>query len=185
MNKTIKAVAVAAIIVPTLMFGGSKNFVDSKDYKDKEFRKCIIQDYSLLTEADGIDWSWKQSGIKLSDYKISLGSLENKAEKKKASETKAVTKAFADALLDLNENKKSKNITAEVCIYDIDDFSYGKAWIPFAGNYQMQEGIGIEMILKENGQTVAVLRDFSRSGQKIEDAAKKVAENLTEYIGKN
>lgn len=185
MNKAIKVISVVSIFIPALVFGGSKNFIDSKDYKDKDFRKCIISDYSVLTEADGIDWSWKKSDVKLSEYKVSLGSLDNKAEKRRTSETKAVTTAFKDAFSDLNENKKSKNLTADVCIYDIQEFSYGKAWIPFAGGYQMQEGVGVEVILKENGKAVAMLRDFSRAGQKIEDAAKKVAENLTEYIEKN
>lgn len=185
MNKSLKIVTAVLVLMPALVFGGSKNFTDSKDYKDKDFRKCIIQDYSLLTEADGIDWSWKKSDIKLSDYKISLGMLENKAENKKNSETKAIKNAFTDALSDIEGEKKIKHLTADVCVYDVQDFSYGKAWIPFAGYYQMQEGVGIEMILKENGQTVAILRDFSRAGERVEDAAKKVATNLTEYIGKN
>jgi hypothetical protein len=185
MNKTFKMSIAVALLMPALGLCGSDKFIDSKDYKDKGFRKCIISDYSVLTEGKGIDWAWKKSDVKLSDYKISIDSLENKAEKKKASETKAVTNAFKDALSDADGAKKTKTLVADVCIYEIDEFSYGKAWIPFAGRYQMQEGVGVEMILKDKGQTVAVLRDFSRSGERIEDAAKKVAENLTEFITKN
>jgi len=77
-------------------------------------------------------------------------------------------------------------LTADICIYEFQKFSAGKAWIPFAGGHQMQAGMGVEIILRNReGAVVAKIRDMARSGMNPTDAADESASNIRKHLEKH
>lgn len=185
MKKWISFGLATMLLSPVAGWCGSDKFIDSDDYKDKDFRKCIIADYTVLEEGDDVEWVWKNPDTKLQNYKLSLGNVNNKAEKEKSSDSKAVKEAFKEAISDM-KFKGKENLVADVCIFEVQDFSYGKVWIPFAGGHQAQAGVGVEVVLKDKGgKAVATFRHFTREGARTEEAAKEAAEDITDYIAKN
>lgn len=185
MRKMAGMGALAMLLLPIVGWCGGDKFVDSDEYKDKDFRKCIITDYTNIDEGDDVNWVWKNPDIKLENYKLSLGKVINKAEKEKSSDTKAVTEMFKEVISDI-KYKGKELLIADVCIYEVQDFSYGKAWIPFAGGHQAQAGVGVEVVLKDKAnKNVAMFRHFTRDGARTEEASKEAAEDITDYVMKN
>lgn len=168
---------------PLTALCGSDRFIDSDDYKDKDFKKGIISDYSDLHKGDDIDWLWTKPGTRLADYKINVVKFENLADELRNSQFNEIKTTFNEIFDKLKGAKAS--LSADLCVYEVQKFSAGKAWIPFAGGHQMQAGAGIEMVLKDNGKIVAKIRHFAREGSRIEDAAQEVAEDLKKYISKH
>jgi hypothetical protein len=174
------------LVAPMLVWGGADKFIESSDYTDKEFKKCNISDYNDLLEGDDIQWLWVTPDTKLSGYQVNLRKVENKSPKDKKSITEGVKSAFQTELGDMKSKKGSQAANIDICVYDVQEYSPGKAWIPFAGGHQMQAGVGVEMIMSDKGgKTIAKFRHFSREGARIEDAAKEVAEDLIGYVSKN
>jgi hypothetical protein len=185
MKKSLGIGLAAALLFPVVGWCGADKFVDSKEYKDKDFRSCIISDYTNMVEGDDINWVWKNPDVKLENYKLSLGQVVNKAAKEKSSDTKAVKEAYKEAISDV-KYKGKESLVADVCVYEVQEFSYGKAWIPFAGGHQMQAGVGVEVVLKDKGgKAVATFRHFTREGARTEEAAKESAEDITDFVVKN
>jgi hypothetical protein len=173
------------LLIPLTAFCSPERLVDSGDYKDKDFVKGCINDYSDMVKGDDIDWVWISPGTVLSNYKISIGKFENVAEDLRSSHVEGVKNTYQEILSKVRGNSKGV-LTADICIYEFQKFSAGKAWIPFAGGHQMQAGIGVEMVLKNRGgKTVAKFRDMSRAGMQPEDAADESATNLKKYIDKH
>ena len=186
MKKWISFGLTTMLLTPIAGWCGSNKFVDSDDYKDKEFKKCSISDYAHLVEGDDVNWIWVADGIKTSNFKLSIGGVQNIALNKKTSDTEAVKTSFQQVINDIDSKGKSEKATADICIYEIQEFSYGKAWIPFVGGHQAQAGVGVEVILKDkNKKTVAEFRHFTREGARTQEAATEAAEDITKFISKN
>lgn len=164
---------------------GAKRFVDDNEYKDANFRRCSIGDYSELVEVDDAGWAWIKPNYRLARYNLKVGAVENRSPIKSRSITDAVRSAFTDVFNGQHSKGAQGSLTANLCIYEAERFTPGKAWIPFAGGHQMQAGIGIEMILLENGRPVGKFRHFARQGAQIQEAAQEVAEDLTKFISKH
>ncbi|MBI5612977.1 MAG: hypothetical protein HY942_07925 [Gammaproteobacteria bacterium] len=172
------------LILPLDALSESALLVNSKEYKDKDFIKGCISDYSDLVEGNDVNWVWIAPGVKLADFRVTLGKFENKSDELRSSQVGEIKSIFQEFLGKLNGEKGF--LTADVCIYEVQKFSQGKAWIPFAGGHQMQAGVGAEAIVKGgDGKTVAKFRHFAREGARIEDAAQEVAEDLMKYMKKN
>lgn len=172
------------LVLPLDALSGSELLVDSKEYKDKDFIKGCISDYSDLVEGNDVNWVWIAPGVKLADYGVTIGKFENKSDELRSSQVSEVKSIFKEFLGKLKGGKGS--LTADVCIYEVQKFSQAKAWIPFSGGHQMQAGVGAEAIVKgSGGKTVAKFRHFAREGGRIEDAAQEVAEDLMKYMKKN
>ncbi len=174
------------LLSPMTGLCSSDRFVDSDEYKDKEFHKGNIKDYSDMVKGDNIDWVSSNAAQNLAQYNIRLGKVENKSGTHSKSLVEAVKATFKSAFDD-RESKGSKGtLTAELCVFETQDYSPGKAWIPFVGGHQMQAGIGIEVLLVDaNNRTVAKFRHFARRGVAIESAAEEAAGDLTKYINKH
>ncbi len=159
-------------------------FIESDEYKDKEFKKGCISDYSGLVEGDDIKWVWIAPGVKLADYKINVASFSDPSGEIRKSQVDGIKNTFKEIL---EKNNGSKGIlNADVCIYEVQKFSQGKAWIPFAGGHQMQAGVGAELVLKDAGKKIiAKFRHFAREGAQIELAAEEVADDLKKYISRH
>jgi hypothetical protein len=179
-------VCTAVLLMPLAGYAGTDKFVDSDDYKDKEFKKCIISDYTHLTEGDDVNWVWVADGVKTSQYKLSMGNVQNVASNKRTSDTDAVKTEFTNVINDTDSKDKNEKVTADICIFEVQKFSYGKVWIPFVGGHQAQAGVGVEVVLKDkNKNTVAEFRHFTREGARTEEAAQEAAEDIVNYLSKN
>jgi hypothetical protein len=173
----------ALLCIPAAAFGSPKKLVDDSEYSDKEFRKCIIKDYSDMVDGDDIRWVWTDPAVKLDGYKIREGKVENKSEMRSRSMLETVKNVFRDTFADMEGKGEKGTLTADICIYEAENFSGGKAWIPFVGGHEMQAGLGVEMVLRDSkNRIVAKFRHSAREGVQIENAAQEVAGDLMKYI---
>jgi hypothetical protein len=174
-----------ALIIPSVALSSSDRLIDDKEYQDKDFHKGIIADYTDMVKGDDVDWVWVKSGENLSQYKIKIGTMENKSDLHRKSFGESVKSIFEDYLPSRTKGSK-ETLTAELCITEVQEYSPGKAWIPFAGGRLMQAGIGIEMILRDqNNMIVAKLRHFDRHGTDVIRAAEDVAGHMAKYISRH
>jgi hypothetical protein len=163
----------------------SERLVDSSDYKDKDFIKGCINDYSDIVKGDDLDWVWINPGTTLSHYKVVVGKFENMSDELRSSQVDEVKATYKEILSKLKGDGKDE-LTAQICVYDYQKFSAGKAWIPFVGGHQMQAGMGVEMILRDaTGKTIAKIRDMARNGSTPVDAADESASNIKKFLSKH
>lgn len=187
-NKTfariICLVFIMAVFIPAAALCGSDKLIDDNEYKDKNFHSGIIKDYTDMVKGDRVDWVWVNPSEKLGQYKVKVGTISNKSDSHSKSLVDSVRSIFTSSLADIAGTKGT--LTAELCITEVQNYAPGKAWIPFAGGHQMQAGIGIEMILRDqNNKIVAKLRHFDRRGMDVKDAAEEAADHLVNYISKH
>lgn len=177
---TVLAAALLLVVAPAC----AERLVESGDYKDKDFRKCIISDYSDMVDGDDINWVWTDQSVKLAGYRLKLGKVENKSQLRSKSLVESVRSVFGDTFADVAPKDANGTLTADVCIYEAEHFSAGKAWIPFVGGHQMQAGMGVEMVLRDGrNRIVAKFRHSAREGAEIEAATNEVAGDLMRYVG--
>jgi hypothetical protein len=171
-----------ALLIPSAALSRSEKLIDDNEYKDKDFHKGIITDYTDMVKGDDVDWVWVKPGETLSQYKVKLGNIENKSDMLTRSLTESVKSIFEEYFANGTKGGKG-TLTADLCITEVQKFSPGKAWIPFAGGKLMQAGMGVEIILFDQNKTiVAKLRHFDRQGQDVRSAAEEVAGHMTRYI---
>jgi len=179
-------IALAAVFLFPFAARGEKKLVDDSEYKDKEFKKCNISDYSKMVDGDDIGWVWVDPSVQLAKYRVKVGKVENKSEIRSKSLVTTVKSTFSSYFDDMESKGGNGTLTADVCIYMAENFSAGKAWIPFAGGHQMQAGLGVEMVLRDGkSRTIAIFRHSAREGAQIEAAAQEVAGDLVKYISKH
>ena len=184
MKKFLTLLIFVILIVPTLAFSSPKKLVNDNDYSDKDFRKCNITDYSNMVDGDDVNWVWIDPTVKLAGYKFEEGKVENKSELRSRLMLETVTKVFKDIFSDIDAKGEKGILTADICIFEAENFNANKVWIPFAGAYQMQAGIGVEMILCDSKNIViGKFRHSGRKGMLIENATQEVAGDLMKYIG--
>jgi hypothetical protein len=182
--RVICLVFAMAILFPAAALCGPDKLIDSNEYKDKDFHKGTIKDYTDMVKGDRVDWIWVNSSEKLSEYKIKVGTITNKSDSHSKSLVESVRSIFTSSLADIAGSKGT--LTAELCITEVQNYAPGKAWIPFAGGHQMQAGIGIEMIVRDqNNKMVAKIRHFDRRGMDVKDAAEEAADHIVNYISKH
>lgn len=175
---------IAVVMFPVIAYCSPERLVDSSDYKDKDFVKGCMSDYGDMVKGDDIDWVWASPGTSLAGHKLSIVKFDNKIDDLRSAQLDEIKSIFKEFLGKLKGDKGT--LSADICIYDVQKFSAGKAWIPFAGGHQMQAGIGVEMVIKSTGgKVIAKFRHFAREGSRVEDAAQEVAEDLKKYISKH
>jgi hypothetical protein len=174
----------ALLLIPAVALSSPKKLVDDSDYTDKDFRKCNISDYSGMVDGDDINWVWIDPAVKLAGYKIKEGKVENKSDLHSKSMVETVKNVFKDTFADMEGKGDKGTLTADICIYQAENFSGGKAWIPFVGGHEMQAGVGVEMVLRDGkNRIVGKFRHSAREGMQIENAAQEVAGDLMKYMG--
>jgi hypothetical protein len=161
-------------------FCGKDKFVETDEYKNKEFHKGCISDYKSLMEGDDLKWIWIAPDSKIAEYSLIVTSFKDISGELRKSQLSEVKEMFAESLGKIKGGKGT--LKAEVCIYEVQKFSQGKAWIPFAGGHQMQAGVGAELILRNGGRVVALIRHFAREGARVEDAAQEVADDMKNFL---
>lgn len=176
---------VVVLLSPLAALCAPERLVDSVDYKDKGFQKGCISDYSNLVRGDDADWLWINPGVKLANFKIVLGKFENKSEDIRSSQLDELKNIYKETF-DKIKGDGQGALTADMCVYDYQKFSPGKAWIPFVGGHQMQAGIGSEVILKDKGnKIIAKVRIMSRAGSSLIEATEENASHLKLFFTKN
>jgi len=179
-SRFIMTLVLALFLFPNGAMCAPSKLVESSEYMEKDFHRGIITDYSNMVDGDDVQWVWIDPSVKLSQYGLRVGKVENKSELRSRSMVETVKNVFKDTFAD---RQGKGTLTADLCIYEAENFSAGKAWIPFAGGHQMQAGIGIEMVLRDaKNRTVGKFRHFAREGAQIEAAAQEVAADLMKYI---
>jgi hypothetical protein len=174
----------AILLIPAVAFCSPKKLVNDSEYKEKDFRKCNISDYSDMVDGDDIKWVWTDPAVKLAGYRIKEGKVENKSGMRSRSMLETVKNVFKDTFADMEAKGDKGTLTADICIFEAENFSGGKAWIPFVGGHEMQAGVGVEMVLRDaRNRTVGKFRHSAREGAQIENAAQEVAGDLIKYIG--
>jgi hypothetical protein len=161
-------------------FCGKSVFVESDEYKAKDFHKGCITDYKNLKEGDDLKWVWVSPGSKLSGYNVSVSSFKDLSDEFKKTQLSEIKEIFVDTLGKIKGDKGT--LKAEICIYEVQKFSQGKAWIPFVGGHQMQAGVGAELVLRNGSSVVAIIRHFAREGARVEDAAQEVADDMRKFL---
>jgi len=176
-------VVAALLLSPVGALCSPKKLVDSNDYSDKDFRKCIITDYSNMVDGDDVQWVWIDPAEKLSEYKMVVSKMDNKSDIHSKSMVTSVKNIFRDTFSDRESKGNKGTLTADLCIYEAENFTAGKAWIPFVGGHQMQADIGVEMVLRDaKNRIMGKFRHSARNGVQIESAAQEVAGDLMKYI---
>ena len=186
LKKMVRLVSTLFILLALAPFAAfaADRFTDSDDYKDKNFKKGIFSDYKDLEKGNDIDWVWVEKGISLSDYKVSIESFVDNSDELGKAQVASIKVIFKDSLERLKGSKGT--LKADFNVYEVQKFSPGKAWIPFAGGHQMQAGVGVEVLLKDKGgKVVAKIRHFARNGATYEDAAQETANDIRKYLSKN
>jgi hypothetical protein len=181
--KVVIFISAVNLFFPAGAFCSPKKLVDDSEYSDKDFRKCNISDYSNMVDGGDVHWVWIDPAVKVSQYRLKEGKVENKSDIHSKKMVETVRDLFRDAFADMQTSGGKGTLTADICIYWAENFSAGKAWIPFAGAHQMQAGIGVEMVLRDGKRIVAKFRHDAREGVQIEAATQEVAGDLTKYIG--
>ncbi|HEX9981729.1 MAG TPA: hypothetical protein VGF69_00565 [Thermoanaerobaculia bacterium] len=189
-----KSIAVAMLLVAAaLPLSAAKKsketskerFVDSEAYKEKdEFRSAIIDDYEDLVAGEDIEWLWVKDGVKLSDYKFKLsGKFVNKSEINDKSMMSTFNENFDEVVNSRNEKAAKGTLTVDGGVYWAERMSRGKMWIPYAGGHLAQAGAGIELVFKDSkGNVVAKMRHSGRQGDKPEEAAEELLDDVANYV---
>ena len=139
-----------------------------------------------MVKGDGIDWVWVAPSEKLTNYKIRVGSITNKYDSHSKSLVESVRSSFERSFADMDFAGVNGMLTAELCITEVQEYSRGKRFIPFAGRHLAQAGMGIEIILRDqNNRLVAKLKDFDRRGYDVRFGVKEVTSHMVSYISKN
>jgi len=161
-------------------FCGKDRFVETDEYKGKEFHKGCIADYKSLVEGDDLKWVWVAQDSKIGEHSLIVTSFKDLSGELRKSQLSEVKEMFTEILGKIKGGKAT--LKAEICIYEVQKFSQGKAWIPFAGGHQMQAGVGAELILRDGNKVVALIRHFAREGVRVEDAAQEVADDMKKFL---
>ncbi len=154
----------------------------------QEDGKGIIQDYSNMHAGDDLEWLWIKPGVKLSDYRYKVTSVEN------------LTLHVDDDLEDVLENTLGKQLNragargdksapllnVAVGLYWTERANVSKAWIPFAGGHLAQAGVGVELVFTDSkGNVVAKIRHSAREGRELADAGREISDDIAEYVNEH
>lgn len=188
LRKLISALgcSVLVFLIATSPAEARDRFVDTDDYKEGDYDKGIIEDYSDMVEGDGVEWVYLAPGTKLNDYTIKIGKVGNKSSITNRSMLESAEETFDAALERKGNDGRKGTLNAETAIYWAERPSAGKRWIPYAGGHLAQAGVGIEMIFRDSkGSIVAKVRHSGRQGEQLEYAAEEVADEIVSWISEN
>ena len=178
------ACLVLILVLSTFSIGWSERqrFIDSREY-NRDFHGGIIKDYSDMVEGKDVNWVWIDPSAQLAHYRIIVNKVDNSSDVNRASLATAAKFVVEDFSAAINEKDARGTLIAELCIYEAQEFSRGKRWIPYVGRHQSQAGVGIEMVLHdENNRTIAKFRNFGRSGTTLRRAVEAVVSDIMNYI---
>lgn len=182
----VASFVISGLVAADLHAGRRDKFVNSREYKDSDFQKGIIEDYSDMVEGDGVEWYYKADGIKLSEYKVKIGKFKNMSEITSKSMIETLEESLPESIERAGGKGSSGTLTTENAVYWAERSSAGKKWIPYAGFHVGQAGVGVEMVFKDSsGKVVAKIRHSGRQGENVEEAAEEIADDIANWLKKN
>lgn len=182
MVKRMAGVACLLVVLAVSVFAAG---VDA-DHLTK-YGKGIITDYSDMKSSDTIEWYWVAPDAKLKEHRYKVASAENLTV---LHDTKLM-EALEDALPKSLERAGARNesapvYTVDAAIYWAQRANRSKWFIPYAGLHLAQAGVGIEVVIKnEAGEVVAKMRHSGREGDKLDDAAVELIDEIAGFVRAN
>jgi hypothetical protein len=174
---------VFSVVASPALAAKKNRLTDSDEYKEDDFDKGIIEDYSDMVEGDGVEWVYLAPGFKFGDYSIRVSDWKNKSEVGAKSMMTAVEEAFDEQIKDRLDGGKKGTLTVNGCVYWAERQSEGKRWIPYAGGHLAQAGVGVEMVFRDGkGNILAKIRHSAREGDRMEYAAEEVADDVVGFM---
>lgn len=173
---------VFSVVVASPAYAKKGRLVDSEEYKDEDFEKGCIEDYTDMTEGDGVEWVYVAPGVKLKDYGVEVSGWKNKSEVGAKSMLKAVEENWDEMASDRLGGSKG-TLQGTGCVYWAERSSEGKRWIPYAGGHLAQAGVGLELTLTNSkGDIIAKIRHSGRQGSQIEEAVEEVVDDMVAFL---
>ena len=177
--------AVAAFVAILALTAGtaeaSKKFTDSDDAKEKDEPAKFLPDYDKLTKGKDVDWVYFPNGS-LSKYKtVSVKEFDENGRGREARDAAREGRDYMEQWLDKQGFKVVKSggdLVVEGNVFN--------AWEPhggarYWGGWMANPGVGVEVLLKANGQVVGEVRHKSK-GSTIRDAVENALEEVAKAI---
>jgi hypothetical protein len=159
--------------------------VDSQHLK--KYGSGIITDYSDMRSGSGVEWAWTAPGVRLADHRFEVKSVENLTD----IHDRRMMSELEDALPGSLQRVGAKDSGAavlhvEAAVYWAQRANRSKWFIPYAGLHLAQAGVGLELVVKNAaGEIVAKIRHSGREGDKLEDAAAELIDDITAFFRNN
>ena len=103
-----------SVVVAPAAYAKKGKLVDSDEYKDDDFEKGCIEDYSDMVEGDGVEWTYVTPGVKLKDFSYDVN-WKNKSDVGAKSMMRAVEENWDEMASDRLGGKKG-TLTGEGCV---------------------------------------------------------------------
>lgn len=147
----------------------------------------IIKDYTDMRPAGDIEWVWVAPDVKLSAYRFKVQPIENLTVIVDASMEETLDTGLPKSLERAgSRDEASPVLTVETAVYWAQRANRSKWFIPYAGLHLAQAGVGIELVFKnEEGEVVAKIRHSGREGDKLQDAAQELVDDVAQYVKAN
>jgi hypothetical protein len=163
----------------------AERYVDSDEAKDESSnRTCVLKDLSGLEADENLNWVWVAEGVKLGGPgKIQIDDVPNKSDATDPEIGEATKKAFQQAFERVGKTPGKGGLRFVSCIYWLERASGERGFIPYAGFYAAQAGVGIEAeVLDPSGKTVARFRVWGREAADPKQAAFEIADSIANYV---
>jgi len=176
--RTVVIMALATLSLGSLHASG----VDPENLK--EYGKGIIKDYSNMNESEDIEWLWVAPKVQLSTYRFKIQPVENLTVITDSDMEEAFNEGLPKALKRAgSKDEGAPTLRVESAIYWAERANRGKRWIPYAGGHLAQAGVGVELVFKNSkDEIVAKVRHSGRQGDKLEEAAEELVDDLAGFV---
>jgi hypothetical protein len=184
---TTRLFAAAAAFVAILALSATtaqakdKGFLASDDAKEKDEPTKFLPDYDKLTKGKDADWVYFPNGS-LSKYKtVSVKEFDENGHGREARDAAREGRDFMEQWLDKQGFKVVKSggdLVVEGNVFN--------AWEPhggarYWGGWMANPGVGLEVLVKANGQVVGEVRHKSK-GSTVRDAVENCLEDVAKAI---
>jgi hypothetical protein len=162
-----------------------ERYVDSDEARDETSnRTCALKDLSGLEADEDLNWVWVAEGAKLGGPgKIQIDDVPNKSDVTDPEIGAATKKALEQAFERVGKTSGKGGMRLVSCIYWLERASGERGFVPYAGFYTAQAGVGIEAeLLDASGKPVARFRVWGREAADPKQAAYEIADSLANYV---
>lgn len=174
--RTVVILAVAMLSLGSLHASG----VDPENLK--EYGKGIIKDYSDMNESEDIEWLWVAPKVQLSTYQFKLKPVENLTDLSDSDMEETINEGLPKVLKRVG-SKDGPTLQVESAVYWAQRANRSKMWIPVVGGHVAQAGVGVELVFKNSkNEIVAKIRHSGREGDKLEDAAQELVDDIAKFV---
>lgn len=152
-----------------------------------EFGTGIIKDYGNMTATETIEWVWIAPGVKLGSHRFEVKPVDNLTSYDDGDMEEMINKSLTRTMQRISaRNDGAELLQITPAVYWAQRGNRAKVWIPFTGGHLAQAGIGLELVFTDtSGKEVAKIRHSGREGEKLQDAAEELIDDLRKFVGAN